>query len=339
MKNLFYTLILSALIVPAFALVAVGQAEAKTTCSYSYGYNGYSYTSNKCKDKVKAYPFVRHNFYQTNNNAQFANLQAYIQQLMALLEQLQNLQEQQNNYTPFPNNNGNSDVDVTTRSAQDIDDEEATLRGEVDFNKEDEATVYFRYGKTKYALNNSTTHVVLDEDDDDESFSAGIRNLRDDTTYYYRAVAEDERGRRDYGSVLSFETDDDDRNSNDDDEPDVDTDDAEDIEEDSAELHGSVDMNDFRNGTVFFVYGEDESQVKDIDDDYTRYSRIDEDGDDLQKVLVDNDLDREEDYYYDINNLDDDTDIYFSICVEYEDEDDDDVIKCGKVEDFTTDED
>lgn len=125
--------------------------------------------------------------------------------------------------------------------------------------------------------------------------------------------------------------------SSNDDEPEVETLAARDIEDDRAELRGEVDMNDFNNGLVFFVYGEDEDQVDDIADDYDEYRDIDEDGDDLQKVTVDSDLDGDSTYYADLRSLDDDTEYYFQICVEYEDEDDDPVIECGGTEDFETD--
>ena len=121
-----------------------------------------------------------------------------------------------------------------------------------------------------------------------------------------------------------------------DDEPDVDTNRARDIDDDSAYLYGDVDMNDFNNGYVFFVYGEDEDQVEDIASDYDEYSDVDEDGDDLQKFSIDSDLDGDASYDAYIYGLDDDTDYYFQICVEYEDDDDDEVIECGGVEDFTT---
>ena len=127
---------------------------------------------------------------------------------------------------------------------------------------------------------------------------------------------------------------DEERNNNDD-EPDVDTFSARDIEDDEAELRGEVDMNDFRNGLVFFVYGEDEDEVEDaVRED--EYRDIDERGDDLQKVIVDRDLDRSEEYERTVRNLDEDTRIYFTLCVEYEDEDDDEALECGDIEDFRT---
>ena len=326
MKKIITGSFLTLMLVFGALATAVPQAEA--ACSYP----GYINSAGNCVQSYMNYS------YQLNNNNSYqlnrvAGLEAKILQLLALLEQLRDLQDQLEQGGGI---GGNSDVDVTTRSATDIKDDEATLRGEVDFNNEDEATVYFQYGKSLSSLKYDTTHFVLDEDDDDEKFEHTVIDLDDDTKYYYRAVAEDENDDRDYGRILSFTTDDDGNSSNDD-EPDLDVDNATDIDEDSAELNGSVDMNDFKNGLVFFVYGEDEDQVEDIENDYDEYADIDEDGDDLQKVKVDSDLDGDEDYDYTAYNLDEDQRVYFSICVEYEDEDDDEVINCSSVEDFTTD--
>jgi len=270
------------------------------------------------------------NQYQYTNTYNTEYLQAYIKQLQALLEQLQKLQAQYNYNYDYSNNS--SEVDVTTRSATNIEDDRATLRGVVDFNSSDEATVYFRWGTSASNLRYETTNVVLDENDDVTDFEATITKLNDDTTYYYRAVAEDEDGYKDYGTIMNFTTD----NTSSSNE-DWHTDSAKYITDDSARLYGSVDMNDFNNGDVFFVYGEDESQVDDVADDYDTYSDVDEDGADLQKVLVDNDLDSDKSYWLNITGLDNDTDHYFAICVAFEDEDGDDAIVCGNTEDFTTD--
>ena len=234
-------------------------------------------------------------------------------------------------------NDRNRDGDVDTLSAQDIEEDEAELRGKV--TEGDDLRVWFaisRTDKTPSCSTSSQRESVSGRYDDGDTFELVVDNLREDEEYYYRACVEDEDNDTVSGSVRSFETDDEDDSRNNDDEPDVDTDDADDIEDDSAELNGSVDMNDFNNGVVFFVWGEDEDQVEDAADEDT-YNDIDEDGDDLQKSRVDTDLDGSDDYSLDIRNLDDDADYYFAMCVEYEDEDDDDVIDCGSVEEFTTD--
>ena len=198
------------------------------------------------------------------------------------------------------------DLEVYTRSAQDIEDDRATLRGELDLNDEDEAEVYFVWGESRYDLDEETSHITLDDDDGNEK----------------------------YGSVYSFTTDDD---SDNEEYPDVETRSADDVTDDSAELGGTVDMNDFNNGTTFLVYGEDEDQVEDVEDDFDAYNEVEEDGDDLQKVRFETDLYYSESYRTEVDNLDNDTRHYFAICVSFEDEDDDDLILCGDVKSFRTD--
>lgn len=264
-----------------------------------------------------------------------AVLEAYIVQLQSLLAELRRLERTSVTYYTPTTSSGSSEIAIYTSGTDEVDDESVTLKGKVDFGRSDEAAVWFEYGRSRGALTEQTIAVVLDEDDDEERFTTRISDLREETTYYYRAVGEDEDGAREYGSIYSFKTSDESRRN--DDEPEVDTDRATNITDFSAKLRGDVDMNDFKNGLVFFVYGEDEDLVEDIADDYDEYRDIDEDGDDLQKVLVDSNLDDDSDYYYTAYNLDDDTDIYFSLCVEFEDEDDDELIICGDVEEFETD--
>jgi hypothetical protein len=96
-------------------------------------------------------------------------------------------------------------------------------------------------------------------------------------------------------------------------------------------------MNDFENGEVFFVYGTDEDQIDDLEDDYESYYDVDEDGDYLQKFRLDSNLDRDSNYQMHVTGLDDNTDYYYRLCVGYEDEDGDDVLKCSSTRDFETD--
>lgn len=328
------------LFIATFAFVAIlgGAFATAPAAEAACSYNGYMNSNGKCGVSFKHqynYQYMSGNVYSTEY------LRQYIAQLQALLAQLQAMQDGHNG-----GGYGTSDVDVTTKSASDINDEDATLNGEVDFNSEDEATVYFRWGTSANNLSKETTNVVLDEEDDDMDFSATITDLDEDTTYYFRAVAEDENGDRDYGTIMSFRTDedgsnddDDDDNSDDEDMPEIDNLDANDITDTSVEIEGSVNMNDFEDGYVFFVYGEDEDQVSDIADDFDTYSDIDEDGDDLQKIAVGSGLDEEKSYWANISGLNEDTEIFYTLCVAFEDEDGDEVIVCGDTESFTTDED
>ena len=120
--------------------------------------------------------------------------------------------------------------------------------------------------------------------------------------------------------------------------PDVRTDRATDIRRTGAEISGSVDMNDYRNGLVFFVYGEDSDLVEDIPYDFDQYDDIDEEGDDLQVIRIDSDLDDDDSYEKRLVGLDDNTDYYFSLCVEYDDQYyDEKRIICGRTREFETD--
>lgn len=255
--------------------------------------------------------------------------------------------------------NNDDEPDVTTDSARDIEDNEAELNGEVDMNDFNNGEVFFVYGEDEDQVadieDDYDEYTDIDEDGDDlqvvlmdsdldghDDYSLTVYNLDDNTEYFYQICVgyedEDDDEVIDCGGVEDFETDrNGSSNNNNDDEPDVNTLSAKNIEDDEAELHGEVDMNDFDDGIVFFVYGEDEDQVADVEDDYDTYSDVDEDGDDLQKIKVDSSLDGYRNYWELAWGLDDDTEYYFQICVEFEDEDNDDKIICGGVEDFETD--
>ena len=255
---------------------------------------------------------------------------------------------------------GSSDDDepeADTNSAKDIDGDEAELRGEVDMNDFNNGEVFFVYGQDEDQIedveDDYDSYGDVDEDGDDlqkvrvdhdldgdEEYEETVDNLEEDEDYFFQICVgyedDDDDDVLECGGVEEF-TADDDNGSGGDDEPEAFTDEAEDVEDDEAELHGRIYMNDFDDGRVFFVYGEDEGQVEDIEDDYDEYDDIDEDGEDLQKVLVDSSLDGSRSYWERVTNLDDNTDHYFQICVEYEDDDNDPVITCGGVEDFETD--
>jgi hypothetical protein len=306
-----------------FAIVALPSAHA---ASYTWS----PWTAYGTQTVAYGYPY-------TTLSAQ----QPYIQYLLQVLQQLEaQLRAYQSGH--YDNDyddedNGDSEIDITTRSASDIDRDEARLNGEVELNDSDDAYVWFEYGDDEDDLDEDTPHIRVRDDSD---FSVRLTDFDEDEDYYFRAVGEDEDGMRDYGSIKHFSADedyDDDEDDNDGDEPDVTTDSARDISDDSAEIRGDVDMNDFENGIVFFVYGKDEDQIDDVEGDYDTYSEVDEDGDDLQKEKVDSDLDDDDSYALDISALDSDEDYYYALCVQYEDDDGDDVLACGSTKRFQTD--
>lgn len=132
------------------------------------------------------------------------------------------------NLTCF-NNSGNSDADsitifvgntgqgpdVTTRSATSIDRDEATLRGEVNGNGLS-TRVWFEWSRDRDEVEDGdgeeTDEIFTGTGTDD--FDKNIDGLRDDTTYYFRAVARNSAG-TDFGNILSFRTDDDDDDNGD----------------------------------------------------------------------------------------------------------------------------
>jgi hypothetical protein len=319
-----------------FVLSFYGLFIVPTVAEASCSYNGYLHSGGKCfvshKGEGKKFKFERdedddddRGSYYYNDNNNLASLEAYIQRLLLILSQYERI------------NNGSSnlsDVDVRTQSATDIDEDSATLHAIVDMNNEDSAVLYFEYGRTSGNLSSRTTRENLDNNDDGDTQEASVSGLADNTRYYFRAVAVDENGDKDYGVTNSFLTDSTNNNSSED--PVATTQSAQSIDTDSAELRGEIDMNDFENGVAFFVYGEDDTQVRDVEGDFDTYSDIDENNENLQKVLVDSDVDGTDSFDETISGLDNNTDIFFSLCVEYEKENSNETLVCGSVREFRT---
>ena len=286
-----------------------------------------------------------------SKEAQIAYLQGIVAQLIAQIQARgygiqYNYQTGYNYGYQYQNRNNqyglglrlldDADVEVETGYAK-YSGGEVTLHGKVDLKGASYAYAWFEYGKDDENMDEDTSKVKKTRDDD---FSAeiDIDDLEEDEFYYYRAVVKDDNGGYDHGVIRSFYVSNGGRSSRNDDEPEANTDDADNIDENEARMQGEVDMNDFNNGRVFFVYGEDESQVEDVEDE-DRYRDIDEDGDDLQKVVADSDLDGKRTYWYRVWGLNDNTDYYYRICVEYEDDSHDEQLVCGDVEHFETDRD
>ena len=238
------------------------------------------------------------------------------------------------------------DLIIYTDQATNVTDDTATINGEV---LAGETTyVYFVWKEENSSLSCSGDVPTFPTDwsiprgpGDDFEYIFNSSQLTPDRTYYYRACARDESNQVVSGNREEFTTDDDDGNGNGDDRPDADTDTPRDVDEDSAELRGDIDMNDFNNGIVFFVYGQDEDMIRDVEDDYDTYDdvRDDEDSDEFEVEKVDNDLDGDDDYDERVTNLEEDERYYYQICVEYEESDGDERLECGGVEDFDTDDD
>lgn len=334
------------LLVGMFAFVTIsGCYGAMVTTVYASHDGMIKYEKAYNNTANQQYNYNTANRYNLNGHNSDAQLRQQITYLQSLLAELQHSRGGNYSYANYSYSNNNGDVTAMTRSAEMIEDDRATIVGEVDFNNSDEATVYFDWGTSINNLRYATTHIVIDDMENEEEFTARLTDLDEGTTYYFQAVAEDDNREMDKGSVLSFQTDKnnarDDHNNNNhrynDDYPDIDTDQAQSITDTSARLTGMVDMNEYGDGQVFFVYGDDEDMIDEVADDYSSYLDVDEDGDQLMKLSVDSSLDGQDDYRVTVSGLEEDTEIFYSLCVAFEDEDNDDVIVCGNTDSFVTD--
>ncbi len=324
----------------AFMLVFV--TVFSTTANITYAAcsdNGLYHSDKKCANSFNNYKDYGFEFQKQLSNLKNKSFYDLINRLQAMIKDLENnVDENEFEDDVF----GDSDLMVTTRTVVEIEKDSAFLRGRVFLNNEDEAKVYFEYGDSKSNLDEKTKSKTIDDSDSNFSFSTEIDDLDKGETYYYRAVGVDEDGDKSFGTILSFRTSGSSNNDNDDNDsntwPDLETNQVDNITDEEVELNGFVDMNDFKNGVIFFVFGEDKSLVSDVVDDYNEYADIDEDSDDLQKFIVDKDLDGSSHYQLDIDGLNDDTKIYYAICAEYEDDDNDVKLDCGSTKSFTTDE-
>jgi len=296
---------------------------------------------------AQSYYYPTYTTYPTYSST--ADQQALLSQLYALLAQLQAMQGYTTPYYGAPTyttpvystptytyttySNTNYDVTVQTEDIDARTNDSVFVTGRANLNSVSYAYVWFEYGENGH-ITEKTDRVKIAGD---ISFSATIDNLDDKQQYYVRAVAEDAAGSRSYGSLRGFEIHGSSNNNNSDDEiPDVTTSNATNINSYQAELRGSIAMNGFDNGIAFFVYGEDEDEVESVENDDS-YSDIDEDGNDLQKISVDNNLDGNRNFGQTVYGLDNNTDYFYKMCVEYEDEDGDQTLECGSTEQFNTD--
>lgn len=149
-------------------------------------------------------------YYNMSDTEKLAFLYGMIAQLQALLELTERYENGGGTVVgePRPGNN-RADIEVTTLSAIDVEDNEATLRARIDLDGEDEAEVWFEYGTDDDDLDDDSRVLrVTDRRGDIVTVEITIDDLDEDERYYFRAIAEDENGDRDRGSVRYFTTDD-----------------------------------------------------------------------------------------------------------------------------------
>jgi hypothetical protein len=324
MKKLLLFPSTTLIIVAVFTVLTLGttlapQTALATTYTYRSSAHPYNYVFN-------LHGQTRH---VTNND----ELRSYLEDLISYLQQIHDTLPADSYYS-----NSYDDYttgDITTHSATNVTRDGATLHGE--FTGSGAVTAWFEFGKNTHSLSNTSDAVRITRSG--SSFDLSLSGLIDNTTYYFRTVAEDRNGNTIHGDTLHFTTNtsgNSNHYSNNGTTPDVTTRSATSISTNSAHLRGSIDMNDFDNGRAFFVYGEDEQSIDNVPDDFSNYAEVYEDGDNLQKVSVDTNLDTTATYDEAVSGLNRDTDHFYRLCVAYQD-DNDDTLECGSVMDFTTD--
>ncbi|MFA7201528.1 MAG: fibronectin type III domain-containing protein [Candidatus Paceibacterota bacterium] len=143
---------------------------------------------------------------------------------------------------------------VTTILATGLSASAATVRGDITPNKQD-TNYWFEYGTTSSLGQRTATQSLTQSLTSKQSVSALISQLSANTTYYYRVVGENNKGRT-TGSILSFTT----TGANGDTtaQPSVSTQAASATSISGAQLHGQINANNLAT-TYWFEYGTDQT--------------------------------------------------------------------------------
>jgi hypothetical protein len=157
--------------------------------------------------------------------------------------------------------NNTNDPSVDTLSATNIDSNSATLRGNLTDDGNDTNDVYFKWGTSSGNLNRTLTAGTKSNTG---TFSKNLSGLNDNTTYYYRACADNSSG-SDCGGLESFDTDSNnncsnndccDNNCNSNSRPDVTTLTSTSVGSTVAIINGYYNANGCST-TTYFQYGHD----------------------------------------------------------------------------------
>lgn len=228
---------------------------------------------------------------------------------------------------------------VTTLAALNIEDDTAMLRGEAASYDEQRGVAFVVYGYNLKSVRDLTDGYArfsdIPETSNDkarvtqldrsvkgaESYNRRVSNLATDTTYYFKVCLEHGESSRSImcGSVKSFTTNENYSDDNRFSTPRVSLSKVKDITDNQATLVGRIDMNDGVDGIPFFVYGESRDLVQAVDG-YSEYSDIDEDDELLQKTRLGVWVRGQAEYEKTIEDLEEDTEHYYRMCVEYDGE-------------------
>lgn len=227
---------------------------------------------------------------------------------------------------------------IDTLSAQNVEISRVLLRGGLTFPDElYRGKAYFIYSRNFTDLVTPSTGVnqVLVSNSADESkiYFRTLSGLSDNTTYHYRFCFDDGQVR--CGDIVSFTTVEDFDRDGTFRTPSVNTRPAINIDANSATLEGNYRRYDATNAVAFFVYGEDEDVVSEVSELYDYYQDIRELDERLQKMRVGVNIADRGEYSREVDELERDTEYFFSLCVAYDD-DEATGIKCGSTRSFET---
>ncbi len=107
-------------------------------------------------------------------------------------------------YVAVEDNNQNINPSVTTNSPSGVGNNYATLNGNVSANGGSAVKAWFEWG-TNSSMGNQTNQVNYGSTNN-TSYSYNLGGLQSNTTYYYRAIAQNDNGQMVYGSQMSFTT-------------------------------------------------------------------------------------------------------------------------------------
>ncbi len=264
-----------------------------------------------------------------------AYLHGIVKQLQAQLAELQAAEARGETHritrtTPNP-----FFVNVVSMAPTSVDRERATLRGEVDKGGSEYLDVWFQYGVGNNLNRQANLSPVTREGR--QAVSVQIDDLRDNTMYSFRLVAEDERGNRHLGQVRTFTTIAPASVQTFSGRPTAETEGSTNIQAAAATVNGFVSMNDYGVGNVFFVFGTSRSAVANATD-YDSFREIPVSAGVIMKRSVNAKFTGRNSVRIGLSSLRRATQYHYRVCVEYSERDDgvNPALRCGQIESFTT---
>ncbi len=223
-------------------------------------------------------------------------------------------------------------VQSTTLAPVRIGRENAELRGEIDRGASSEVIVWMEYGRGNTLTNRSDLQTITRVGRQTVSFT--LEDLRSNTTYSYRLVAEDVDGNLIIGQTRTFTTIAPTAVQTFRGRPTTETEGVTNVNTGGATVQGFVSMNDFASGRVFFVFGSDRNRVVNLERLYNNFSEIPTVRGEFGTRVVHARFSGRNTVTTNLSGLPRATLHYYRVCVEYT-EQDRTQLTCGNTETFT----